>query len=131
MPDRVVPLERFGPCAIEGERLTVASRTRVAPAGNRLFMSVLRDTEREFEPVDPAPIFRRTAVLPSDGGQKLIAATHKKTGSQVILFQCVGGGRIPALAAFVAYPHRAVQSSRWRDVRKLSTTKSATSLPNR
>ena len=51
------PPERFGPCAIEGERLTAASKARVEPASNRLFMSVLHDTEREFEPVDPAPIF--------------------------------------------------------------------------
>ena len=111
MPGQVFPPESFGPCAIEGERLTAASKTRVEPASNRLFMSVLRDTEREFEPVDPAPIFRRTAVLPFDGGRKLIVATPRKTGSQAILFQCAGGGRIPALAAFVAYAHRAVQSS--------------------
>jgi hypothetical protein len=130
MPGRVLPPTSFGACAIVGARLTAASKTRVAPASNRLFISVLRDIEREFGPVDPAPIFLRTAVSPFDGGYSSIAATPKKTGSKVILFQCEGG-RIPALAAFVAYPHRAVQSSRWRDVRKLSTTKSATSLPNR
>jgi hypothetical protein len=43
----------------------------------------------------------------------------------------VGGGRIPTPAASVADQRRAIQSSRWRDVRKLSTTKSATSLPSR
>src|SRR5277367_1797593 len=50
MPGQVFPPESFGPWAIEGERLTAASKTRVEPASNRLFMSVLRDTERELEP---------------------------------------------------------------------------------
>jgi hypothetical protein len=42
-----------------------------------------------------------------------------------------GGGRIPAPAASVADPRRGIQSCGSRDVRKLSTTKSATSLPSR
>jgi hypothetical protein len=71
MPGQLLPPESFGPCAIAGERLTAASNTRAMPESNRVFISVLRDFEREFEPADPAAMIRRTAASSLDGGRQV------------------------------------------------------------
>src|SRR6516164_5186001 len=51
-------LTGFDAWAIAGARFAAASTARVVPASNRVFISVLRsvlrDVDREFEPVDPA-----------------------------------------------------------------------------
>jgi len=52
--------------AIAGTRFPAASNaTTVVPASNRVFISVLRDVGRgrEFEPVNPAAILRRSRVI--------------------------------------------------------------------
>jgi hypothetical protein len=87
MPGQVFPPESFGPCAIEGERPTAVSKTRVEPASSRLFMSVLRDTEREFEPVDPGcdnPAIRSDRRSTAAG--KSIPATPSRTAKRDFLF---------------------------------------------
>jgi len=63
MPGQVFPPESFGPCAIAGERFTVASKARVTPASNRVFISILRDIGCGFEPADPAALIQRTAAI--------------------------------------------------------------------
>src|SRR6266481_661106 len=55
---------------------------------------------------------------------------HVEPPVHEVSWHVVGDGRIPASATSVADP-RGIQSSRSRDVRKLSTTKSATSSPSR
>jgi hypothetical protein len=43
IPAQVFPPESFGPCAIAGDKFTAVSKARLAPASNRVFISVLRD----------------------------------------------------------------------------------------
>jgi hypothetical protein len=46
-PAKVFPPEGFGSCAIAGEKFTAVSKASVAPAGNRVFISVLRDASAD------------------------------------------------------------------------------------
>jgi len=43
MPAHVFPPEGFGSCAIAGKKFTAVSKASVAPASNRVFISVLRN----------------------------------------------------------------------------------------
>jgi hypothetical protein len=48
MPAQVFPPEGFGSCAIAAERFTALSKAKVAPASNRVFISVLRTAVSPF-----------------------------------------------------------------------------------
>jgi hypothetical protein len=72
MPGQVFPPESFGPCAIAGEKFTAVSKARVAPASDRVFISVTPYMfERRFEPRDSAAMIQRTAASPFDGGRQI------------------------------------------------------------
>jgi hypothetical protein len=43
VPAQVFPPEGFGSCAIAGEKFTAVSKASVAPASNRVLISVLRN----------------------------------------------------------------------------------------
>jgi hypothetical protein len=59
MAAQVFPPEGFGSCAIAAERFTAFSEARVAPASNRVFISVLRTAVSLFN--GARQIYRRRA----------------------------------------------------------------------
>jgi hypothetical protein len=107
---------RASPDAVEGEAMIIASPFEEGALNKRRFAWAVHPTDAVVQSrVSQNPILQRT-------GQFI--------GENPVRW-CGGGGRIPASATSVADPRRAIQSCGWRDVRKLSTTKSATSLPSR
>jgi hypothetical protein len=58
MPAQLLPPESCGPCAIAGERLTMASKARPAPASNRVSFQYSVTLSVEFEPADPAAMIQ-------------------------------------------------------------------------
>jgi hypothetical protein len=63
MPAQVLPPENAGSCAIAGEKFTAVNKARVAPASNRVFISVLRMVFERFEPSDLAAVIHRKGLV--------------------------------------------------------------------